>query len=424
MNLQNSIDISSWYQSLSERVLSDHLLKVSHAVVEGLTQEYFAIYSIAQDASVYVYRSESAIADQLSDAFERTGNYETAIRDYIKNYVHPEDRGWMFEEFGLEHIYRSLMAEQTLSFTYRRNDGDRTEYLQAVYMPVPCGQEIPEVIMAVRDLGVVIHRELEQKHMMEETLAQVKQASRKKAAFFSNMSHDMRTPLNVLIGYATVAAGHMEDREMLKDALHNILLSSQHLLSLVNDVLDMSRMENGKMSLKEKACDLVEVLKGFSKLVQAPMADKRICWEMDLSGIRDRKVFADTARLHRILLNIVDNAIKYTMAGGRIRLTVSQEHQRQTDYARYEIQIADTGMGISEEFLPHIFEAFEREQTEAVSGIEGTGLGLAITKNLVEMMGGQIFMESKPGKGSVCTIILRLRLQDAENGEKFEKSAR
>ena len=249
----------------------------------------------------------------------------------------------------------------------------------------------------------------EQRVRLEEAVKKARSASLAKTTFLTNMSHDIRTPMNAIIGFTTLANSRVEDTEAVRDYLQKISVSSDHLLSLINNVLEMSRIESGQMELRERECSLEEILYDVRTIVQADVAAKGIDFTIDTGGVTDGELVCDRARLSQALLNVVNNSLKFTPDGGAVSLTVRQLEHPEEGYAAYEFKISDTGIGISPEFKEHLFEAFARERTSTVSGLEGAGLGLAITKNIVDLMRGEIAVESEEGKGAAFTITLPLR---------------
>ena len=236
-------------------------------------------------------------------------------------------------------------------------------------------------------------------------------ANRAKSTFLSNMSHDIRTPMNAIIGFTTLALSNIDDTDRVKDYLGKTLASSNHLLSLINDVLDMSRIESGKIHLEEVEVNLSDVLHDLKTIVSGQIYAKQLELYMDVMDVTDEDVYCDKTRLNQILLNLLSNAIKFTPAGGTVSVRVRQLAGKVHGCGQYEFRIKDNGIGMSPEFAQKIFEPFERERTSTVSGIQGTGLGMAITKNIVDMMGGTIEVQTEQGKGTEFIIRVPLRAQ-------------
>ena len=256
----------------------------------------------------------------------------------------------------------------------------------------------------------------EQNRKLEIALQHEGAANRAKREFLFNMSHDIRTPMNAIIGFTSLAATHIDNKEQVLDYLKKISTSSQHLLSLINDVLDMSRIESGKVKIEEKAVHLPDLVHDVRSIIQPDVSAKRLSLFIDTMDVENEDIITDPMRLNQILLNILSNAIKFTPTGGTISIRIAQKNGAPKGRGCYEFRIKDNGIGMSEEFQKHIFEAFSREENSTVSGIQGTGLGMSITKNIVDLMGGTIAIESAPGKGSEFIVDLCFAL----SGQKVE----
>ncbi len=256
----------------------------------------------------------------------------------------------------------------------------------------------------------------EQNRKLEIALQHEGAANRAKREFLFNMSHDIRTPMNAIIGFTSLAATHIDNKEQVLDYLKKISTSSQHLLSLINDVLDMSRIESGKVKIEEKAVHLPDLVHDVRSIIQPNVSAKRLSLFIDTMDVENEDIITDPLRLNQILLNILSNAVKFTPTGGMISIRIAQKNGAPKGRGCYEFRIKDNGIGMSEEFQKHIFEAFSREENSTVSGIQGTGLGMSITKNIVDLMGGTIAIESEPGKGSEFIVDLCFAL----SGQKVE----
>ena len=256
----------------------------------------------------------------------------------------------------------------------------------------------------------------EQNRKLEIALQHEGAANRAKREFLFNMSHDIRTPMNAIIGFTSLAATHIDHKEQVLDYLKKISTSSQHLLSLINDVLDMSRIESGKVKIEEKAVHLPDLVHDIRSIIQPNISSKRLALFIDTMDVVDEDIITDPLRLNQVLLNILSNAIKFTPTGGMVSIRIAQKPGAPKGCGNYEFRIKDNGIGINKEFQKHIFEEFTREESSTVSGIQGTGLGLSITKNIVDLMGGTITLESEPGKGSEFIVNLCFPL----SGQKAE----
>ena len=253
---------------------------------------------------------------------------------------------------------------------------------------------------------------------LSEAVAAAEAASRAKSTFLSNMSHDIRTPMNAIIGFTTLAVSNIDNQERVKDYLTKTLSSSRHLLALINDILDMSRIESGKLQLEETEVNLPEMLHDIKTIVSGQIHAKQLELYMDALDVTDEDVYCDRTRMGQILLNLLSNAIKFTPAGGTVSVRVRQFAGTVRDCAQYEFRVRDNGIGMSPEFAQKIFEPFERERTSTVSRIQGTGLGMAITRNIVEMMGGTIKVQTEKNRGTEFIICLPLRVQNCSRREE------
>ena len=246
-------------------------------------------------------------------------------------------------------------------------------------------------------------------------------ANQAKSTFLSNMSHDIRTPMNAIIGFTTLAVSNIDNKKMVRDYLGKILSSSNHLLSLINDILDMSRIESGKIHLEETEVSLSDVLHDLKTIISGQIHAKQLELYMDAMDVTNEDVYCDKTRLNQILLNLLSNAIKFTPAGGMISVRLKQYPGTQRERQLYEIRVKDNGIGMSEDFVQKLFSPFERERSSTVSRTQGTGLGMAITKNIVDMMGGNIEIQTEQGKGTEFIVRLPLRIQSKHH--RVEKIA-
>ena len=246
---------------------------------------------------------------------------------------------------------------------------------------------------------------------LSEAVRAAENANRAKSTFLSNMSHDIRTPMNAIIGFATLAASSIEDRKKVRDYLGKILSSSKHLLSLINDILDMSRIESGKIQLEETEVSLSDVLHDLKTIISGQIHAKQLELYMDAMDVTNEDVYCDKTRLNQVLLNLLSNAVKFTPAGGTVSVRLKQFPGIAKGSELYEIRVKDNGIGMSPEFVQKIFSPFERERTSTVSRTQGTGLGMAITKNIVDMMGGTIEVQTEQGKGTEFIVRLPFRIQ-------------
>ena len=256
---------------------------------------------------------------------------------------------------------------------------------------------------------------------LSEAVRAAETANKAKSTFLSNMSHDIRTPMNAIIGFTTLAVSNIDDKKRVRDYLGKILSSSNHLLSLINDILDMSRIESGKIHLEETEVSLSEVLHDLKTIISGQIHAKQLELYMDVMDVTNEDVYCDKTRLNQVLLNLLSNAVKFTPAGGTVSVRIRQCHGTQKGSELYEIRVKDNGIGMSQEFVQKIFSPFERERTSTVSRTQGTGLGMAITKNIVDMMGGTIEVQTEQDKGT--EFIVRLPFRTQPEHQRTEKIA-
>lgn len=327
--------------------------------------------------------------------------YYATIEDYTGRRLYNVEYRLLTKDRG----YRWFQATGKLS---RREDGTPITYV-GMFVDITERKETDEKLQ-------------EQHKLLEEALVKAQRASQAKTMFLNNMSHDIRTPMNAIIGFTNLAATHLDNQELVRDYLSKITASSSHLLSLINDVLDMSRIESGRVVIDEAPCSLPQLLIDLQSILRADLDTKGLNFRMDGHALLHPYVICDQLRLNQVLLNILSNALKFTPAGGHISISAAERPGDAADSAVYEFCIQDTGIGMAPEFLEHIFEPFERERTSTVSGIQGTGLGMSITKNLVELMKGRITVESRQGQGSTFICTFPFRLSEAPDAQETLES--
>lgn len=271
---------------------------------------------------------------------------------------------------------------------------------------------VTDILWMTRLIDEEKRRLLEQQKALSLANEAAVAANKAKTAFLSNMSHDIRTPMNAIVGFADIAASHQGDSERVKDCLSKIQLASRHLQNLINDILEMSRIESGKEVLNETRCSLSELTHSIIPMIQSQISAKNIEFLVDTIAVQNEFVWCDTLKLNQVILNLLSNAVKYTNAGGTVSLRITQLATAVKGSALYRFVVKDTGIGMSTEFLNRIFQPFEREKTTTASGVQGTGLGLSICRNLVTLMGGTLDVKSELGKGSEFTAEIPLRLQE------------
>ncbi len=352
-----------------------------------------------------------------TDTFRNMLGYESEADfpnrlDSWSDLLHEEDKEYVMKEYW--DTVRDYTGQKTYDVKYRlftRNAGWRWFHAAGRLSRREDGSPDTFVGFFVDiDDEKRMEAQLEAQRVdLQDALAAAQHANRAKTTFLNNMSHDIRTPMNAIIGFTSLAASHIDNKQQVRDYLTKIATSSNHLLSLINDVLDMSRIESGKVKIEEKECSLPEILHDLKTIVQADIMSKQLDFYIDTADVVNEHVLCDRLRLNQILLNLLSNAMKFTKPGGVVSVRILQKRNAPEGYAVYKFQVKDTGIGMSTEFLKHVFEPFEREKTSTVSGIQGTGLGMAITKNIVDMMGGTVSVDSEVGKGTTFTVSLQFK---------------
>ncbi|MDE7325760.1 MAG: response regulator [Lachnospiraceae bacterium] len=337
-------------------------------------------------------------------------NLEEKMDRYIGTCVYEEDRAMLRESCSKEWLKTELSEKNMCYINYRTKCGGELCYFQMKAVRTGDWKKRRGAVLGFRSVDDEKRSEMEKKSILESALMQANRASKAKSIFLSNMSHDIRTPMNAIVGFTTLAINHIDSRDQVEEYLKKIMSSGNHLLSLINDVLDMSRIESGKMHLEEKPCSLPEILHGLQNIIQGDVNAKQLEFYVDTIDVFDEEIYCDKLRLNQVLLNLLSNAVKYTMTGGTISFRITEKAGAPEGYAYYEFYIRDTGIGMSEEFVSHIFEPFERERNSTISGIQGTGLGMAITKNIVDMMNGVIEVKSTLNVGTECRVSFMFKL--------------
>ncbi len=405
--LQLKEQIREYSQEL-KLINQEHLRRLE--VIAGLSIDYESIFYVDLDTNkIKAYRVSTRFEKQfMEDEVLDFAGFDAA---YIRNWVYPEDRDILCGVSEPDYIRERLSNDKSFHLNYRVFENGRTKYIQLRIVNVGPKDRISQIVLGYRNIDDEIIQEMKQSKMLKEALRAANSANNAKNLFLSNMSHDIRTPMNGIVGFAALARKHIEERARVENYLDQIQASSDQLMQLLNDVLEIARLESGKIHMEENDCSLMDITHQvqMDMLPRATASGHTI--SLDISNLTHDNVIADRDRIKQILAYLVDNAIKYTPKGGRISLVVSERHECRHGSACYQFVVEDNGMGISEDFLDHLFEPFEREKNTTLSGIHGTGLGLTVAKYLVELMGGKIDVSSKPGKGSRFSVTIPFRIQ-------------
>ena len=391
-------------------------------IVEALSDDYSAVFYIdAKTETVRLYRADEDVLHRFGDVLKKNIKYSDMVQIYITNnaVIKEDDEAYRYVECNT--MIEDVKKKGILTFNYTRLfKGERRQYrLKAV--KVEEDGEFKGIVLGFRDVEEEYRKDIETQELLRAALEEAKHASSSKSNFLFNMSHDIRTPMNAILGFVALAQNETDNPDKLLDYLDKIEKSGQHLLGLINDVLDMARIESGRIDLHEAPFDLEEQFNETVDMFGIDMDKKGLKFKSNLN-ITDRIVDADSLRTKQIMLNLLGNALKYTKEGGTVTFKIKQKTSNKNGFAIYQISVKDTGIGMSKEFQKHLFDLFERENRSAVTGVQGTGLGLAITKRLVELMNGEITCNSSLGKGTEFKCTIRLKVVDADYVEEEEEN--
>ena len=402
----------------------------------------FSLYRVsrsrAEKRSILQDQKRLRVINALGHAYSSISlvNIKTEEIEIVKasKNMKPDQEGHMLSKAHQEELIRQVIAEpfqeayrefinmstvakrleerEMLSFTARTAD-ERWLIMIIVPQGYDKNGKLCTVLVANRDATEEKEREIVQDKNLRNALAVAEHANRAKTAFLSNMSHDIRTPMNAIIGFTALATAHIDNTELVLDYLKKIHTSGQHLLSLINDVLDMSRIESGSVEIEYAAVHLPDILNDLKTIIQGSSYSRQQKLTIDTQDILHEDIITDKLRLTQVLLNISSNAVKFTQVGGRISIRVSEEPCKRDGFTTVIFRVKDNGSGMSPEFRKHVFDSFSREHTVTETGIGGSGLGMAIAKNIVDMMGGTIQVESEVGKGTEFTVAFECKIAGA-----------
>lgn len=388
-------------------------------IINSLSSLFFATYYIDLEAGTLRIVTQK---EEVSDILGTEINYTEGMHRYSKHFVHPEFREEYERKMALENLLHKLSPEHPLvAIEYRRikqvagKEPEENGWIRATIILSECkeGKPVKAVYVAQNVTEVKQKEEMEHK-MLKEACEAANHANASKSEFLSRMSHDIRTPMNAIIGMTTIAGSHLDDTERISDCLNKITVSSKHLLSLINEVLDMSKIESGKIDLAEEEFNISDLIQNLLTMIRPNMQAKNHKLELNSAKVEHEDVIGDVMRLQQVFMNILGNAVKYTPSGGTLELEITEKESKSFGYGCYEFVFRDNGIGMSEEFVRKIFEPFSRAEDSRISKIEGTGLGMAIALNIVRMMNGSINVESEVNEGSKFTVTVFLKQQNTE----------
>ncbi len=399
----------------ANKEMSKHL-----SIVEALSRDFINVYAVNEArGTVRIIKMDGYVTEGFNKDttdLNTEYNYAEILDNFIRQRVYIEDRQELMNVLSLENVKERLKDNLSFMGNYRIIDDEgEIHHYQYTYQQMTSSEDGHEsfVLVGFRNIDETIRKEKALQDELANALVEAQYANKAKTTFLSNMSHDIRTPMNAIIGFTNLAANHIDEKAKIIDYLNKIMTSSTHLLNLINNVLDMSRIESGKINIEEAEVCLPEILRELQTFVQSEVNSKQLKLSIGTTELTNEKVFCDKLRLNQVLLNILGNAVKFTKSGGGVSVNVTQSPSIRDGYACYKFSVKDNGIGMSPEFLKHVFEPFEREQSTTVSGIQGTGLGLAITKNIVNIMGGTISVESELGVGSEFTVEFCFKVVEA-----------
>ena len=403
------------FRPMDEVRKKENVLELQREIIEGISKDYFSVLLVdLGNGQIYSYREAGSNGKRIAD-FCRSyhDRWTELLPAYATQLVSDASREDFLEELSFEKL---KSCNEDYSFIYEYMSDEGILYYQAHVSYVKKKDRTRAVVIGTRNIDDLIKKERLQKEQLKEAYIRAENANKAKTDFLNSMSHDIRTPMNVILGYNQLMKRQLTD-PVLVDYQKKIEQSGNLLLSIINDVLNMARIESGKSVLSESSESIVDMVEEVSNVFGAMALEKEIALDTKIDIVH-KQVLCDSTKVKEILVNLIGNAIKYTHSGGRVSVDVKELECSKDGYGTYQIKIIDTGIGMSESFIPTLFDAFTREAT---GDIVGTGLGMPIVKKLVDMMGGTIDVESKLGKGSTFTITIDHKLVEEERSETKQK---
>ena len=399
---------TEWLHSLEEQC------NENQSFLNALAETYLTVYTIDLEADRY--KTVKNRIPELRSCIPESGAFSPAFGKYCDVLVHPEDRERLKQAVSPEMIAHTISSKNTFyELEYRRGYETGYQWLRLQFIPLEIKNGILcKVILATQNIDRQKKQEALERQALKDACDAANKANAAKSRFLSCMSHDIRTPLNVILGMNQMAAKHLDDRERVKKCLDSISVSSSHLLTLINEILDMSRIESGNLILTEEPFNFEDLIKTTLEMIGPFIVKKHHRFTVDMDGLIHKNVVGDAPHLQQILQNMLSNAVKYTPSSGKIELRIREKSGAPAGYTNIEIRISDNGYGMSKDVQSRIFDPFERGNDTRINKIQGTGLGLTITRNLVQLMNGDIQLESEPGRGTTFTISIPFKILKGE----------
>ncbi len=398
--------------------------KKNNAVLEAVGYGLTSYQIIDWDTEeILGYSIEDKRVESLVKAMVTCPTYSNALYSIYSHFIPEESRDAVLQQLSIEAVRKEILVNKQYTVPHIRLENGEITHVQFFFARVNEDYGRNAFILSSRNIDSVVEKERQQQNALSDALEKAHVANRSKTNFLFNMSHDIRTPMNAILGFSNMAEKYIDDKPQALDSLRKLNNAGQHLQRLINDVLDMARIESGKVEFNLQPYPIPALMANKESIFKMEMEKKGIDFSVHWD-IQDEIAYLDLLRIEQVELNLISNALKYTPSGGKVTYTVTQIGRTEDGYATYEAVVKDTGIGMSQEFLQHAFETFERERSSTLDRNHGAGLGLSITKHLVEQMGGTIFCESEQGKGSTFTFIVSLRIGTEEDlnhlGEKLD----
>lgn len=410
----NHFKIIMGFRPIDEIVKREKVLELQREIIEGLGKEYFSVLLLELDSGqIFSYREVGENGKRIADFCRKYGNqWCELLPAYADEIVTDESRENFLDQLSLDALCSN---QDDFSMTYEFKTGDRIIYHQTRIAYVYKKDRSRVAVIGTRNIDDLIKKERMQEAKLKEAYIVAEEANKAKTNFLNNMSHDIRTPMNVILGYNELMKQYLTD-PILVDYQNKIEQSGKLLLSIINNVLDMARIESGKMVVEERAEQIGLVVEEIESVFESSAQEKNIVFTTSVD-VDHTHVLWDGFKVREILMNLVGNAFKYTPDGGHIAIDVKELDCARSGYVRIQTQVKDTGIGMSEDYLPTLFDSFSREYNTTIGKVSGTGLGMAIVKNLVDMMDGEICVKSKLGEGTCFTLTFEHKIADADSIE-------